>query len=765
MTDRIDRLSQEPQDRESKNEAVNGIARLAKSKGAKALGVISALALTEGVNEAKAGSLVIGLAEGQAKADIRTETGEQILVNLPAGKYTSVIDAKGENGRAILSTWDGDYGDGESGLVEVKNATTSSPSATLQFPMNSPGKLVLNPEENTIAVGSYNEGTLYIINNDWSDSKTYHALEGVTVWAVGADEGSNQPWAIASYSEGGTGKLAVIDLSNDTVVFEENFSSNTDYHGLGLELDRESNEAFLSGAGTLWKITINEQNLALSTSETMETPDANGHLIAGGELELIGEDKILLGGASMETDNVDYNCNATLYDRDGNFLNQVSLTDGCGNYSILTVDQEGSKGYLSTSASLDIQEFDLNTMTLTGGGYNASYGVASITYVPDSAADSDADGHPSTTDCDDTNPDINPDAEEVCDGQDNDCDTEIDEDGGQTYYQDADGDGFGNSEQSIESCEEPAGGQGFTIEGIEYVSNAGDCNDDNNSVNPDAEEVCGNETDENCDGVVEECEISPSPTPEGDDDDSTQEGDDDDDTTGEGGTPAPAGECTLDGETAWGPTCGDYQFSTETGTYTIHGDGETQGVELSLESSTEETVLEVLAAEGVDTSNLTVSRDEGGPIIVQGDNWHAAIEGSTGQYNFHSETTDIATKAEEGYHYQVVTLGEDEEAITLPRLEGGYSMTIDIDANLINTNSETIRQAWEEAQGTEETPGETEVDSTQSPEEEAPSCGGCSHLEEHPNGGLGFTGLAMGIYLAVHRLRRREIEESLEKRA
>ncbi|HAD12429.1 MAG TPA: hypothetical protein DCF33_08315, partial [Saprospirales bacterium] len=44
-------------------------------------------------------------------------------------------------------------------------------------------------------------------------------------------------------------------------------------------------------------------------------------------------------------------------------------------------------------------------------------------------------------DCDDNNAAINPGAQEVCDGVDNDCDGQVDEGVKTTYYADADGDG------------------------------------------------------------------------------------------------------------------------------------------------------------------------------------------------------------------------------------------------------------------------------------------------------------------------------------
>jgi hypothetical protein len=60
-------------------------------------------------------------------------------------------------------------------------------------------------------------------------------------------------------------------------------------------------------------------------------------------------------------------------------------------------------------------------------------------------------------DCDDLDENVHPGATDPCNGVDDDCDGEVDEDGGTDWYADADGDGFGDAAAVATACEAPEG--------------------------------------------------------------------------------------------------------------------------------------------------------------------------------------------------------------------------------------------------------------------------------------------------------------------
>jgi|GEM_PF-7056588 len=97
-------------------------------------------------------------------------------------------------------------------------------------------------------------------------------------------------------------------------------------------------------------------------------------------------------------------------------------------------------------------------------------------------------------DCDDSNMNIHPDADEVCNDLDDDCNSQIDDnpiDPG-AWYHDADGDGFGSG-SAIWACDAPA----------QSAVNDTDCDDLNADTYPGATEECDG-LDNNCDGAIDD---------------------------------------------------------------------------------------------------------------------------------------------------------------------------------------------------------------------------------------------------------------------
>ena len=117
-----------------------------------------------------------------------------------------------------------------------------------------------------------------------------------------------------------------------------------------------------------------------------------------------------------------------------------------------------------------------------------------------SACSADAGWVSNSGDCNDNHPGINPAASEVCNGLDDDCNGQTDEQAlnPSVYYVDSDGDGYGDTDQTYLAC--PSFDTGEALAPVGYASLSGDCNDQEPLIHPTADEWCTASVDENCDG-------------------------------------------------------------------------------------------------------------------------------------------------------------------------------------------------------------------------------------------------------------------------
>ena len=215
------------------------------------------------------------------------------------------------------------------------------------------------------------------------------------------------------------------------------------------------------------------------------------------------------GAAEICEDGIDNDCDGSMDEGCINWYQDLDA-DSYGNDAVSVVAIDQPAGYVSDNTDCDDTDHDINPgqAELCEDGIDndcdGSVDEGCQTWYRDDDNDtygtdadstitvSDPGGYTNRSgDCDDSDANINPAAEEVCDGVDNDCDSVVDEHC-TVWYEDLDGDGYGSS-VSVEADVHPPG----------YVEYTGDCDDDDENINPGVTEVCDG-IDNDCDGSVDE---------------------------------------------------------------------------------------------------------------------------------------------------------------------------------------------------------------------------------------------------------------------
>jgi len=309
------------------------------------------------------------------------------------------------------------------------------------------------------------------------------------------NNGTYQPFSPLSAFDGenpnGTWTLTVIDVYEDAGILNA-WSIGFPSTPITLYADSDGD-----GYGNAGASILACSNLAGYVSNATDCDDSNGQVYPGAT-EVCNDYDDDCDGM------IDEGVSAAWYaDADG---------DGHGNAANLQMACSQPVGYVASNDDCD----DSNNAIYPGATEicnnldddcdgQMDEGVGAVWY-----ADADGDGHgnaanvqmacsqpvgfvASNDDCDDSNNAIYPGATEICNDLDDDCDGQMDENAGPIWFVDADGDGFGNAPDSVQSCAQPSG----------YVANFDDCDDNNSAIYPNATEI-PNGLDDDCNSIVDD---------------------------------------------------------------------------------------------------------------------------------------------------------------------------------------------------------------------------------------------------------------------
>jgi hypothetical protein len=251
-----------------------------------------------------------------------------------------------------------------------------------------------------------------------------------------------------------------------------------------------------------WYPDADSDGYGLDSGVLQACEQPSGHAALGGDCD-DGDPAFNPGASETDcTDPNDYNCDgSTGYtDADGDGWAACEECDDAA-AAVHPGATESCNG-VDDDCDSDVDEDDAaDASTWYGDVDGDGYGDASSTTV---ACEAPSGFVGDDSDCDDSEATVHPGATESCNGVDDDCDRDVDEDDAvdaPTWYADVDGDGYGDVVSTTRACSQPSG----------HVADASDCDDADALIHPGGLELC-NGVDDDCDGVVDEDDAADAPT-------------------------------------------------------------------------------------------------------------------------------------------------------------------------------------------------------------------------------------------------------------